>query len=557
MLAKGPTVLIVDDDQRDLEDLEKTLSSIRLHTVTTRDPHEVLQKVSSEHPDLVILDALLPGMSGFDLCQQIKSKSETKKTRVVILTGVYLKDRYRREAVNQFKADGFVTKPYREKDLQRLVLRLLAKKLKTTPRELQQRLSVSKEVLPRSEVDEKPGWFGRLFRRSTLTPEASPGLGLLGRARDQEAPAAGAFDREAQPAVEEPVVEGHEQQPAEVEPAEQRFQGPSPDATIGLKGKLVPEPPKPVGVEEAPATENAGVREAEAPEEEAGTDSRGASETPTAAQRDVEVPELPPTESRAAQESTADEEEGAGGRLMGADVDAGPADQPSKLKAAMAVFGSLEGEEETKVAAEATSRASGTSGPPASQPEEGFEATEPKPRPTEGVLQEEAASDACVAEPALTAEGLPIYEESRFLHELKREALRCSRVDRSLTLILIRIADLGQIVELFGRQFRAKVFRHVAIQALECLREVDMVGLLETDELVALTAFASNRYGGERIVKRLQAALGRHPFQVGEGIPSFIPKLRFGMAVYPGETASYEELLERAHREVELAGSAS
>jgi GGDEF domain-containing protein len=153
--------------------------------------------------------------------------------------------------------------------------------------------------------------------------------------------------------------------------------------------------------------------------------------------------------------------------------------------------------------------------------------------------------------PEAVGEELPIYPEEAFLHELRREVMMCRRVDRPLTLILIRIADLGQIVELFGKDFRPKVMRHVAIQAIESLREVDIVGLLEAKELLALTAFASDRYGGERIVSRLQATLGRNPFQVGEGIPSFIPKLRFGMAAYPKEAANSKELLERAEGEVE------
>jgi GGDEF domain-containing protein len=159
--------------------------------------------------------------------------------------------------------------------------------------------------------------------------------------------------------------------------------------------------------------------------------------------------------------------------------------------------------------------------------------------------------------PEAVGEELPIYPEEAFLHELRREVMMCRRVDRPLTLILIRIADLGQIVELFGKDFRPKVMRHVAIQAIESLREVDIVGLLETKELLALTAFASDRYGGERIVSRLQATLGRNPFQVGEGIPSFIPKLRFGMAAYPKEAANSKELLERAEDEVEPSSTST
>ena len=68
-----------------------------LHTVT--DPHDVLPAVYREQPDVVILDALLPGLSGFDLCKQIKTDGELKGIQVVVVTGVYLRQQYRQEAL--------------------------------------------------------------------------------------------------------------------------------------------------------------------------------------------------------------------------------------------------------------------------------------------------------------------------------------------------------------------------------------------------------------------------------------------------------------------------
>jgi hypothetical protein len=93
----------------------------------------------------------------------------------------------------------------------------------------------------------------------------------------------------------------------------------------------------------------------------------------------------------------------------------------------------------------------------------------------------------------------------------------------------------------------------VAEQALESVRDIDMVGLMESRDLIALTAFASDRYGGEKIASRLTNILGHNPFEVGAGLPSFIPKLRFGLASYPKEAESLEELLERAEAEMEAS----
>ena len=127
---KELSILLVDDDPKDLNSLEQSLAplGVRLHKL--EDPQQVLRQVESARPDLVVLDALLPGVSGFDLCKRIKSEPGMGETLVVIITGVYLKAQYRRDALQSFKADGFVTKPCRPVELQRVVLRLLAKKLK-------------------------------------------------------------------------------------------------------------------------------------------------------------------------------------------------------------------------------------------------------------------------------------------------------------------------------------------------------------------------------------------------------------------------------------------
>ncbi len=145
---------------------------------------------------------------------------------------------------------------------------------------------------------------------------------------------------------------------------------------------------------------------------------------------------------------------------------------------------------------------------------------------------------------------MPIYDEPDFLSELKRELSKCRRVDRPLTLILIRVGDLGQIIELFGKDFRERVLWHIAEQAMESLREVDLVGMVSSKSLVAMTAFASDRYGGGRIVARLRQAVTRKPFRVGEELPPIIPALDFGMASFPADGNEVESLILRAEEDL-------
>jgi GGDEF domain-containing protein len=119
-----------------------------------------------------------------------------------------------------------------------------------------------------------------------------------------------------------------------------------------------------------------------------------------------------------------------------------------------------------------------------------------------------------------------------------------------MTLILIRVTDLEQIVELVGSGFRRQLLWHVAEQSLETLRQVDLAGHLSSQELVGLIAFGSGRYGGRRIVSRVQRAIKRHPFSVGEGLPAIVPALRFGIAAFPKEGEDLEALMAHARREL-------
>jgi hypothetical protein len=85
---------------------------------------------------------------------------------------------------------------------------------------------------------------------------------------------------------------------------------------------------------------------------------------------------------------------------------------------------------------------------------------------------------------------------------------------------------------------------------MQSLREVDLVGMMSSKSLIALTAFASDRYGGGRIVARLRQAMHRKPFRVGEELPPIIPALDFGMASFPADGNDVSSLLARAEEDL-------
>jgi diguanylate cyclase (GGDEF)-like protein len=182
-------------------------------------------------------------------------------------------------------------------------------------------------------------------------------------------------------------------------------------------------------------------------------------------------------------------------------------------------------------------------GPPEPlEPIASVESVEPLPARSEG--------SPSLRRPLYRVGEVPIYDEPDFLTELKRELSKCRRVDRPLTLILIRIGDLGQIVELFGKDFREQVLWHIAEHAMGSLRVVDLVGMMASKDLIAMTAFASDRYGGGRIVSRMRQSVARKPFRVSEELPPIVPALDFGIASFPADGSDVEALLHRAEEDL-------
>src|SRR5690242_21462628 len=72
------TVLIVDDNPQNVELLLAFLESLPVKLVTALDGVEALEKVQQHHPDLILLDIMMPRMSGFQVCRKLKADPATK-----------------------------------------------------------------------------------------------------------------------------------------------------------------------------------------------------------------------------------------------------------------------------------------------------------------------------------------------------------------------------------------------------------------------------------------------------------------------------------------------
>ena len=121
------TVLLVEDNPQHLELLEaymEDLTGVRL--VTAVNGQEAMTRVAEEKPDLVLLDIMMPKMSGFEVCKRIKSDPKTRDTLVVMVTALNETGDVERAA--ECGTDDYLSKPVDRKALIDLVRNLLGTK---------------------------------------------------------------------------------------------------------------------------------------------------------------------------------------------------------------------------------------------------------------------------------------------------------------------------------------------------------------------------------------------------------------------------------------------
>ena len=120
------TVLVADDDEANLELLSGILSAAGYRVICTRNGDRAMATLRAGSVDLVLLDVVMPGQSGFSACQQIKSNPETRLIPVVLVTG--LTDPDERIHGIMCGADDFLSKPVNKHELLARVQSLLRMK---------------------------------------------------------------------------------------------------------------------------------------------------------------------------------------------------------------------------------------------------------------------------------------------------------------------------------------------------------------------------------------------------------------------------------------------
>lgn len=137
-----PKVLLVEDEPAQREVLKYNLQSEGFDVVTAADGDEAVLLVEEETPDIIVLDWMLPGVSGIEICRRLKSKSHTRSIPVIMLSA-------RAEEVDRVRgletgADDYVVKPY---SVLELMARVRSQLRRVRPASVGQRLEYEDIIL--------------------------------------------------------------------------------------------------------------------------------------------------------------------------------------------------------------------------------------------------------------------------------------------------------------------------------------------------------------------------------------------------------------------------
>ena len=118
------TILIVDDETSFLDILQIILQRAGYKTIVTTNGKEGLKLVYEHQPSLVVLDDMLPGISGGDICMTIKNDPSVSHIPVILYSaGPRVRER---EFIRQIGANASMSKPFKPKDVVQLVANCLA-----------------------------------------------------------------------------------------------------------------------------------------------------------------------------------------------------------------------------------------------------------------------------------------------------------------------------------------------------------------------------------------------------------------------------------------------
>lgn len=126
--AYSPAVLIVEDDKNQLELLESSMNLYGFTPICAKCGEDAMALIREETPDVIVLDWMLPGISGLEACRRIRTNKLTRSIPVIMLSARTMEDD--RVAGLKIGADDYVIKPY---SIEELMARIRACLRRTIP----------------------------------------------------------------------------------------------------------------------------------------------------------------------------------------------------------------------------------------------------------------------------------------------------------------------------------------------------------------------------------------------------------------------------------------
>ena len=120
---RGSRVLVVDDNPQNTELVQAYLETLPVEIASAVDGVEAMQAAERFRPDLILLDVMMPRMSGFEVCQKIKSNPALRDTVVIMVTALHEVGDFERAV--ECGCDDFLTKPVNKLELVTRVRSLL------------------------------------------------------------------------------------------------------------------------------------------------------------------------------------------------------------------------------------------------------------------------------------------------------------------------------------------------------------------------------------------------------------------------------------------------
>jgi CheY-like chemotaxis protein len=127
----APSILVVDDDPEIVSMLSTRLGHRGYKVSTAGDGNRAIELAKREHPDLVLLDVMMPGKSGWEVARALKQDPLTQGIKIVMVTAIG-------EQVNEitsplYGADAHIDKPFEFEKLERVIVELVGLSAKPTP----------------------------------------------------------------------------------------------------------------------------------------------------------------------------------------------------------------------------------------------------------------------------------------------------------------------------------------------------------------------------------------------------------------------------------------